>query len=53
MGREGAAGEFVGAALRWWRGEEVGEPGERSTIFLPASGGLPPVESGPTGYMYN
>jgi len=24
MGREGAVGEFVGAALRWWRG--VGVP---------------------------
>jgi len=22
MGRDGAAGEFVGAALRWWRGEK-------------------------------
>ena len=31
MGRDGAAGEFVGAALRWWRGEEVGEPGEPET----------------------
>ena len=23
MGRDGAVGEFVGAALRWWRGEGV------------------------------
>lgn len=34
MGRDGAAGEFVGAALRWWeRGGEVGCGEVRAQFF--------------------